>query len=316
MPSKPRRAQVAMGAQFAVQQWPHIVKALKLQSDDLAPFREWLQAQVDTESLAKLKDAYGADVKPAPHGFKTNAHVKELYRDLKWRIVNRILDEVGYKGRRLFLLNFYDAEEAIMPKDEAKVAENPAKEDTRKHDYVETAHGEFRKDSVLHIIYKSLARRGGSTKAEIAEALEAQYPTKDGPGWDEKSTINCQIDRMGTERGFKLARNEKGKYGIEPGKAVEGQHKGEAMEFSGLTGWDTTRVMTPEQKAKKEAAEKVKLAKAAEKEKEKAAKTAAKEKLKAAQDKAKKEAAEKEAVEQAKRDAAEQKKKEAAAKLK
>jgi colicin import membrane protein len=199
---------------------------------------------------------------------------------LKWRIVHRILDEAGYTGRRnLIPLNFYAKEEAIMPTEEKPSTTKPEAKDTRKHDYVETPHGEFRKDSVLHIIYRGLARAGGATKAELAEMLEEKHPTSKGETpWAEKSTINCQIDRMPDERGFTLARTAKGKYGIEP----KGEHK-----FSGLTGWDKTRVLSPEQakaKAEKEAA---KAEKEKAKAKEKAEKEAAKAKAKEAEEKAK-----------------------------
>lgn len=296
-----------------------VIQAAKSYHGVPQAFRDYVQATADKEAFAKLADAYGAEEKPItrPNYERKAIHVVQLFADLKWRIVHRILDEAGYRGRRnTWPLNFYAYEEAIMPNEE-KAAQVAEKEDTRKHEYVETPHGEFRKDSVLHIIYKGLARKGGSTKVELAEALTAVHPpSKDDAPWTEKSTINCQIDRMDKERGFKLARTAKGKYGIEPGKALEGKHKGEAMEFSGLTGWDATRVQTPEQAEKAKAKATAKAEKDAEKEKAKKAKADEKAKLEAAKAKAKKEADEKEAKEQAKRDADAQAEKAKLAKLK
>lgn len=294
-----------------------VIQAAKTYHEVPLSFREHVQAMADKESFAKLVDAYGADEKPAGNHQRKADHVVQLFSNLKWRIVHRILDEAGYRGRRnTWPLNFYAYEEAIMPNEE-KAAQTAEAKDTRKHEYVETPHGEFRKDSVLHIIYKGLARKGGSTKVELAEALTAVHPpSKDDAPWTEKSTINCQIDRMGDERGFKLARTAKGKYGIEPGKALEGKHKGEAMDFSGLTGWDKTRVQTPEQAAKAKAKVDAKAEKDAEKEKAKKAKADEKAKAAAAKEKLETEAKAESAKKQAAEDAKAQAEKAKAAKLK
>lgn len=280
------------GAQ-ARKAWPQLAMVKHLYKSEVAGFPDWLQAKVDAEALLVLQDAYGKDPKPDVLGFHIPTHEVREYMALKQRLVDRILNEANYRGRRWFALNLHAHEAAIMDKTEANTATVAAEEkDTRKHKYIETAHGEFRENSVLHIIYSQFAKKGGATKDEIHAALKAQFPD-----WDtSKSTVNCQIDRMGTERGFDLGRTKDGKYGISPGKGVFGSYKDKAMAFSGIEGYDKTRVLSPEAAAKKEAAVKVKADKTAAKEKEKADKATAKAAAAAAEAKKKEEAAAKEKV--------------------
>lgn len=151
-----------------------------------------------------------------------------------------------------------------------------------KHDYVTTPHGEFRKGSVLHAIYRAWDLKNGATKAEILDRLAEEFG--EGRRASMTYTVNTQTAEMPGKRGFELGRDENGRYGIH----IQGRFAG--------------RVQTPEQKKAKEAKLKAKEAKLAEKAAKKAEGEKAKLDAKKAKEaaKAKEKAAEKTASETAK----------------
>lgn len=196
------------------------------------------------------------------------------YTNAKAEVLRDMVSRAGLSLNRAPMIDISAEEMDAMSKIE-EVKTTPegaaaAKPSKSKHESIVTTHGEFRKGSVLHAIYRAFELKGGATKQEILERLVKEFPARTAE--DMASTVNTQINRMPKEREFTLGRSDLGRYGLH----IEGVSK--------------VRILSPEaaeKQAKRTAEKEAKDAQAKlDKEKAKADKAAAD--LLAAQEAAKK----------------------------
>jgi len=69
-----------------------------------------------------------------------------------------------------------------------------------------------RKGTILDTIYQCLKSKKGVTRQEIIEKLTEQFPDRDPQKMAR--TVSLQISRMPKEKGFKLEKDDKGRYRI------------------------------------------------------------------------------------------------------
>lgn len=206
-----------------------------------------------------------------PSQYEESTLMRDEYLDRRYKLATSELSARGLEVKSK--LSFMAGHNSLDKKEQAQMSKTKKAEKAEqkpagrepKHEYVTTPHGEFRKGSVLHAIYRSWDLKGGATKEEILNRLCEEFGEERRDAM--RYTINTQTGEMPGKRGFELGRDQNGRYGIH----IEGR-------FSG-------RVLTAEQRKAKEEKLKAKEARLAEK----AAKK--EEKEKAAADKAKAKAA-------------------------
>lgn len=228
------------------------------------------------EQLPELHAKYGSPTIPEgddPSQYEESTLMRDEYLDRRFKLATSELSARGLAVKSK--LSFMAGHNSLDKKEQAQMSKTKKAEKAEqkpagrepKHEYVTTPHGEFRKGSVLHAIYRSWDLKGGATKEEILNRLCEEFGEERRDAM--RYTVNTQTGEMPGKRGFELGRDENGRYGLH----IKGR-------FSG-------RVMSAEQRKAKEEKLKAKEARLAEK----AAKKAEKEK--AAADKAKAKAAEK-----------------------